>query len=151
MSRLLRVAAQTPAERLWSAEQALRCAEVSAVLLWLPPTRASAPTTPVRPDQLRRLQMAATEHHKLLFVMRAEQALHDASPAVLRLRVSPLRADDAASTLNPDALEVRVLKRRGPPLAHPLHLAARPPRMAVMLAASNPRPGHALVRAPACP
>jgi protein ImuA len=147
MSRLLRVAAQTHAERLWSAEQALRCAEVSAVLLWLPPTRASAS---VRPDQLRRLQMAATEHHKLLFVMRADQALHDASPAVLRLRVVPLEAGDAASTLNPDALEVRVLKRRGPPLTHLLHLAARPPRMAVMLAASNPRPGHALVRAPAC-
>jgi protein ImuA len=42
--------ARDAAARVWACEQALRCAGVSAVLAWLPQ---------VRPEQLRRLQMAA--------------------------------------------------------------------------------------------
>ncbi len=120
--RLLCVRAATPVERLWATEQALRCAEVSAVLVWLPQVRA---------DALRRLQMAALAHQKLLFVMRPAQAQMDASPAMLRLLISNTPAADGVWC---DALQVRVLKRRGPPLEHPLLLIARPARLAVLLA-----------------
>ncbi len=120
--RLLCVNAATPVERLWAAEQALRCAEVSAVLAWLPQVRA---------DALRRLQIAALSHQKLLFVMRPAQAQADASPAVLRLLISSASAADGVGA---DALQVQVLKRRGPPLAQTLLLMARPARLAVLLA-----------------
>lgn len=130
--RLLWVTEPAAATRLWVAEQALRCAEVDAVLAWLPQARS---------DQLRRLQMAAAEHSKLLFVLRPAQAQWDASPAALRLCVAP-----AGEGARGDALEVQVLKRRGPPLVQPLHLMARPAGLALLLAASH---AHALDRAAA--
>lgn len=115
--RLLWVSAAAPGARLWAAEQALRCAEVAAVLAWLPQVRA---------EQLRRLQIAAQEHGKLLFVMRPAQAQGESSPAVLRLL--------ASTPPDSDALRVQILKRRGPPLEQPLSLAARPARLAALLA-----------------
>ena len=124
-----------PAARLWVAEQALRCKDVAAVLAWLPQARA---------DALRRLQIAAAEHRKLLFVMRPAQAQHESSPAVLRLITaspapSAASAADAADAANADplaadALVVRILKRRGPPLERPLALPARPARLGALLA-----------------
>ena len=128
--RLLWVAAQAGAQRLWATEQALRCADVDAVLAWLETVRA---------DQLRRLQMAAAEYTKLLFVLRPERAHGESSPAALRLWAAPA-ADQG------DALEVRALKRRGPPLSQALHLAARPSRLARLLAASQFMSSHALDR-----
>ena len=134
-------------DRLWATEQALRCAAVDAVLLWLPPGA-------VRTDQLRRLQMAAASHHKLLFVMRDAQARTDASPAVLRLEVGPVSPKQGPQGPVVDALEVRLLKRRGPPHDQPLHLNAFTPRLGMLLAAtrqankvhlSGPAP-HALAR-----
>jgi protein ImuA len=107
---------------LWLSEQALRCAAVDAVLAWLPQ---------VRPEQLRRLQWAAAEHHKLLFVLRPSAAQVQASPAVLRLLLD--LADGAA-------LSVHILKRRGPPLTGPLHLAARPAALLRVLASAKPAP-----------
>ena len=133
LQRLLWVAshsgAQAGAQRLWATEQALRCADVDAVLAWL---------VQVRPDQLRRLQMAAAEYDKLLFVLRPEQAQSESSPAVLRLWVAPL--EDAS-----DRLEVRALKRRGPPMEEPVHLSARTARLACLLVASQTAE-HALDR-----
>lgn len=121
------------AGRLWATEQVLRCAEVDAVLAWLPQARG---------EQLRRLHLAAAEHHKLLFVMRPDRARSDASPAVLRLLVQPLaRARHSLQGLLLDGLEVDILKRRGPPLAEPLQVQARSPRLGVLLAA-----GRALAR-----
>ncbi|WNO06105.1 translesion DNA synthesis-associated protein ImuA [Rhodoferax mekongensis] len=115
--------------RLWATEQLLRCAEVDAVLAWLPQARG---------DQLRRLHLAAAEHHKLLFVMRPDRARSDASPAVLRLLVQPIaRARHPLQGLLLDGLEVDILKRRGPPLAEPLHLQARSPRLGLLLAANR--------------
>ncbi|MDD5030603.1 MAG: translesion DNA synthesis-associated protein ImuA [Rhodoferax sp.] len=107
VTRLLWVQAQTPAERLWAAEQVLRCADVAAVLVWL----GLVPTA-----ALRRLQMAAHSQAKLLFALRPVNARHSASPALLRLRVAG-PPDDA-----PDALRIDLLKRRGPPLTDPLVL-----------------------------
>lgn len=120
--QLLWVRADAPLERLWAAEQALRCAQVSALLLWVPQ---------VRPECLRRLQMAAHQHSQLLFVMRPEAAQNEASPATLRLLVSSQKDLAGACT---DALQVHILKRRGPPLTQPLSLSARPARLAVLLA-----------------
>ncbi|HCX80949.1 MAG: hypothetical protein A3E00_09185 [Curvibacter sp. RIFCSPHIGHO2_12_FULL_63_18] len=117
--------------RLWATEQLLRCAEVDAVLAWLPQARS---------DQLRRLQMAAAEHHKLLFVMRPVALQADASPAALRLVLQP---QPPAQSPRTDALAVHIVKRRGPPLAQPLQLQARAARLAVLLAAEGT---HALDR-----
>ena len=127
-------AQRASATPLWATEQALRCAPVDAVLAWLPQARA---------DQLRRLQLAAAEHHKLLFVMRSDQARQDASPAVLRLLLSA-NADGG--------LCIDLLKRRGPPLEHPLHLAARVPALRQLLAAAalqQPEPAALAVVLPA--
>jgi protein ImuA len=129
-SRLLAVGASQDG-RLWATEQLLRCAEVDAVLAWLPQARS---------DQLRRLQMAAAEHHKLLFVMRPVLLQADASPAALRLVLQP---QPPAQSPRTDALAVHIVKRRGPPLAQPLQLQARAARLAVLLAAEG---AHALDR-----
>lgn len=129
-SRLLAVGAVQDG-RLWATEQLLRCAEVDAVLAWLPQARS---------DQLRRLQMAAAEHHKLLFVMRPVALQADASPAALRLVLQP---QPPAQSPRTDALAVHIVKRRGPPLAQPLQLQARAARLAVLLAAEG---AHALDR-----
>jgi protein ImuA len=115
--------------RLWATEQVLRCAEVDAVLAWLPQARG---------DQLRRLHLAAAEHHKLLFVMRPDRARSDASPAVLRLLVQPMAsARHPLQGLLLDGLEVDILKRRGPPLAEPLYLQARSQQLGLLLAAGR--------------
>jgi protein ImuA len=141
--RLLWVDAPAPAQRLWATEQALRCADVDAVLAWL---------VQVRPEQLRRLQIASAEFDKLLFVLRPEAAQAESSPAALRLWAAPGAARHSGA--RDDALEVRALKRRGPPLVQSLHLAARSAHLARLLAASGVAPTrrseHALDRTAAC-
>lgn len=109
--------AQAPQACLWASEQALRCAEVAAVLAWLP--------RQVRAEPLRRLHLAAAQHAKLLFAMRPAAMRDEASPAALRLQVTPHAAGDD--------LAVEILKRRGPPLAAPVVLSARQGRLAAML------------------
>ena len=118
---LLWVRAEAASARLWSSEQALRCADVSAVLAWLPQARVG---------ELRRLQLAAARHEGLLFVFRPLSAAQGASPA--RLRLSIASASGAQ-------MEVHILKRRGPPLAAPVALPARSERMAALLAAARLR------------
>ncbi len=133
-ARLLCVQTAPPASRMWAAEQALRCKDVAAVLAWLPQARA---------DALRRLQISAAEHRKLLFVMRPVKAQHESSPAALRLITS--NAPDG------DALLIHILKRRGPPLAQPLTLAARPARLGVLLALGGKAAGQIAALTPICP
>lgn len=118
-SRLLWVPAQDVKTRLWAAEQALRCADVPAVLAWLPQAR---------PDWLRRLHMVAMEHAKPLFAFRPALAQHESSAAPLRLLV------DGGSQL-----QVHVFKRRGPPMDRPLQLPAQQGRLAVLLALRRKR------------
>ncbi|MDE2606952.1 MAG: translesion DNA synthesis-associated protein ImuA [Burkholderiales bacterium] len=117
--RLLCVQAGTPALRLWAAEQALRCADVCAVLAWLPQARA---------EDLHRLHLVAQSGTKLLLVFRGLAARQQASPARLRLLVQ-----------GGEALEVQVLKRRGPPLLQPLVLRSQPDPLAALLAARKAR------------
>jgi protein ImuA len=132
-SNLLRVQAISAAERLWVAEQALRCADVACVLLWLEQAQ-SAP--------LRRLHLAAQEHAKPLFVLRPERAQHESSPAPLRLLLSwqdPPDGQDAQrvhSGVVPP-LWVRVLKRRGPPLEARLPLLTVSTGLQALLTASR--------------
>lgn len=108
---------------LWATREALQCADVGCVLAWLPDARSA---------HLRRLQIAAHAHGKLLFVFRTPRAQQESSPAPLRLLIEGTTGD-AGNLL------VHVLKRRGPPLAAPLLLDTRPPRLAALLAASRER------------
>ena len=131
--RLLRIEARTPAERLWAAEQALRCQALGALLAWLPQ---------VRGEQLRRLQLNAqgsAAGQALLFVMRALDAQRESSPAPLRLAV---QAGEGTQ------LAVQLLKRRGPLLDRPLALAAPLPVLAVLRPSRSrtPDPSHAVDR-----
>jgi protein ImuA len=96
-------------DSLWACEQALKSGHVGALLAWLPPR--------LRVDRLRRLQLAAQSHDGPAFVFRelAEQQRPTAAPLRLALRAS-----------GADRLQVRLLKRRGPPLDAALVLALQP-------------------------
>ncbi len=113
----------TATTALWATEQALRCRDVLAVLAWLPQAQ---------PEQLRRLQLAAAHMGQLLWVLRPAHARQQASPAPLRLWVQ----GDARAPL---AMQVQVLKRRGPPLAQPVVLPGGSARLAQVLAAAAAR------------
>ena len=97
------------ADRLWALEQALKSGHVGAVVAWLPPR--------VRAERVRRLQLAAHAHDGPAFMLREMAAQPHASAAPLRLALHPAGADQLA---------LRMLKRRGPPLLAPLHLALPP-------------------------
>ena len=139
---VLLVEAEQPAQRLWAAEQALRCRDLAALLLWAPQAR---------PEQLRRLQVAAqaVKHGSaqgglcppppLVFVCRPWLAQLEPSPAPLRVGVK---------LASQGQLAVHVLKRRGPVHAAPLLLAAAlspvmPPALQSSMAERG-RPAHPL-------
>lgn len=135
LRHLIQVQAQTVPQRLWAGEQALRCTEVAALLVWL---------AQVRSDHLRRLHLAAQAHRSLLFVFRPAAAQGESSPAVLRLLVGSAAAGHAPylgqaaqvvlSSASDDQLPVQLLKRRGPPLDGVLKLPARPAALRALLA-----------------
>ncbi|HSV35302.1 MAG TPA: translesion DNA synthesis-associated protein ImuA [Ramlibacter sp.] len=129
--RLLWVKSDKESARLWAAEQALRCAQAAAVLAWVPQARS---------DALRRLHLAAQQQGRLLFVFRGLQARQSASPARLRLGVEGV-----------DTLELRIFKRRGPPLEEALHLAPHSERLAALLEARKRRASTAWVPSKAPP
>ena len=134
MRRLLNIHAaknDSPAS-LWATREALQCADVIAVLAWLPDARSA---------HLRRLQIAAQTHNKLLFVFRPLHAQNESSPAPLRLRLAGVGAGAAGLPANAALhnLQIDVFKRRGPPLAAPVLIDTRPPRLAALLAASRER------------
>ena len=78
LERLLLVRTQSEKESLWACEQALRNNRGGAVLAW--PERISF-------ARLRRLQLAAEENGKLVFLFRPEHTANTASPAALRLQL----------------------------------------------------------------
>jgi len=124
--RLLWVQSPADAARLWATEQSLRCADVIAVLAWLPK---------VRPDALRRLHLIAIENAKPLFVLRAATAGDQSSAAPLRLLLE-----------GGEAMRVHVLKRRGPPLEEAVVLPAEGPRLTALLATKRGVAARALAR-----
>jgi protein ImuA len=97
--------AQAGGDALWALEQSLKSGHVGALLAWLSPR--------LRAERLRRLQLAAQAHDGPAFMLREWSAAERPSPAPLRL---------ALRSAAPDRLAVRVLKRRGPLLAHPIVL-----------------------------
>ncbi len=142
--RLVWVRAETPAERLWSAEQLIKAQACGALVAWLPQARAA---------QIRRLQVLASDFDAPVFVCRPVQALREASAAPLRLRAG----------VGPDwTLHVHLAKRKGPPLDETLCLAAVPGGLRTCLTPRLRPPGrwpparegndhHAVVRTPAQP
>jgi len=115
-------------DSLWALEQALKSGHVGAIVAWLPPR--------LRADRLRRLQLAAHQHDGPAFVVR--EAAVAGRPTASPLRLG-LQAGGA------DRLQVRVLKRRGPPLEAPLSLELP----TVLSAAARRRSGSASERAAA--
>ena len=115
-----------PANRddaLWSAEQALKSGACGAVLLWLGEEGGAR-----RHDEyawLRRLQMAAASGRAMAIHFRSTAAEGLSTPAHLRVVLSRERG----------ALQVRIPKRRGPPLTQPVSLA-------VGVVGSHPLPGE---------
>lgn len=112
-SRLLKVQAPHAQAALWASEQALRCADVAAVMAWLPRCRGA---------DLRRLHLAASQNGKLLFVFRGVEARGESSPARVRIELE-----------ESEELRVRILKRRGPPLASAIELPSQPMRLKHLL------------------
>jgi protein ImuA len=110
------------ADLLWALEQALKSGHLGAVLAWLP--------LRLRADALRRLQLAAQSHDGPVFLFREIDARTKPSAAPLRLSLG---------CAGIDRLAVRVLKRRGPPLAQPLVLAL-PPVLTERLRARSGQP-----------
>lgn len=97
------------AELCWAVEQALRSGQLGALLAW--------PGRSLRAEALRRLQLSAQAHTGPAFLLREAAAARQPSPAPLRL---------ALQVAGPDELSLRLFKRRGPALAHPLKLALAP-------------------------
>lgn len=120
--RLCRVqaTAQQAKEAAWASEQALRCRDVLAVLAWLPQAQ---------PDTLRRLQLAAAQHGRWLWVFRPDTQREQSSPAPLRLWVQGRDTQ----------LHVHLIKRRGPPLLEPVVLPLRNAALAAVLDAQARR------------
>jgi protein ImuA len=127
-SALVWVAASTPAEALWAAEQALK--SHVAVLAWLPEAR---------PEQVRRLQVAALGSDAPAFLLRPERMRTQSSAAPLRLVVRPGEGW---------ALDVHLLKRRGPAHEGWLALPAIPGAVEPLLTAARRQPQPAPLPVP---
>lgn len=121
---LVWVRADTAAERLWAVEQLIKAQACGALVAWLPQARA---------EQIRRLQVLAAGSDAPVFVCRPVRALRESSAAPLRVQAS----------VNPDwALQVRIVKRKGPPLDGTLHLASVPGSLASILPPRLRQPGR---------
>jgi len=108
LANLVVVRAASPKETLWAAEQALVSNACGAVLAWPQGAKYA---------ELRRLQIAAEGGRAPAFLFRAPEAAGESSPAELRIALGT----------NDGGLAVRVLKRRGAPLAQPILLPSMPP------------------------
>jgi len=127
-----------PAHRedaLWAAEQALRSGACGALLLWLGGTLPGE-ARPRSADYawLRRLQLAAHAGGSMAVLFRSTAEEGVSTPAHLRVVLAS----------RGDALEIRIPKRRGPPLAAPIRLrldrAADPSFPATPAPRSHPAP-----------
>lgn len=112
--RLVWIQPQGVADALWAAEQALRHNVCAAVFCWADPVRAAA---------LRRLQLLARQSDSLCIIMRPASVRAQASAAVLRVQLQPLRR----------GLQLHIVKRQG---------AAWPEPVTLQLYASRQAPAH---------
>lgn len=112
LARLLVVAPageRAARDALWAAEQSLASEAPAAVICWSATAEARA---------VRRLQVAAAAGPAACFLIRPGRAVAEASAAPLRL---------ALAAGEEGRLAVRIVKRRGPPLARPLQLTVPRP------------------------
>jgi hypothetical protein len=133
LERLTVVRAPGRRDALWAAEQALRARAFHALLMWLP--RASYP-------ELRRLAVGAQAGPGFALAFRPPQAACESSPAVLRLALEP----GFEPRSEPAGLAVRILKRRGAPVAAPLRIPIERPFSGPLIG-----PSRALGRVPLSP
>ena len=105
LSRLVVVAPNRAQDALWAAEHALASGVFGTVLYW---------KSGIDARQVRRLQVAAAGHDTLACLLRPAREQAESSSATLRLLLSAGAED---------TLDVRLLKRRGPPCSRTLHLA----------------------------
>ena len=126
---LVWMAADTPAERLWSTEQLVKAnPRGGAILAWLPQARA---------EQIRRLQVHAQSCDCPVFLFRPEAAQLDASPAPLRV----------LATLGPDwQLQVHILKRKGALMDGVISIPSIPGTLASVLTPRLMRPSLLLAK-----
>jgi len=108
LEHLAVVSAPGRRDALWAAEQALRAGCCHALLGWF---RKAAY------DDLRRLAVAAEASPAWVALFRPLATAAESSPACLRLVLEP----------DGDALAVKILKRRGAPLARALRLPLKRP------------------------
>lgn len=120
--QLVWIQAEAPAQRLWCAEQLIQSGACGALLAWLPQAR---------PEQIRRLQVAALGRDAPVFLFRPAAAQHESSAAPLRLLAG----------FGPDwTLQLRLLKRRGPLHEGLLTLDSVPGGLAAVLTPRTRRP-----------
>jgi len=126
---LVWIAADTPAERLWTAEQLVKAnPRGGAILAWLPQARA---------EQLRRLQVHAQSCDCPVFLFRPEAAQLDASPAPLRVLAS----------LGTDwQLNVQILKRKGALIDGSIALTSIPGTLASVFTPRLMRPSQLITK-----
>ena len=105
---LLVVRAPERRDALWAAEQALRSGSCHALAAWLPKPRYA---------ELQRLAVAAEASHAAAFLFRPLAAADESSPAALRVALEAAGSE----------LHLRIVKRRGSPLARPVRLALKRP------------------------
>ena len=114
-------------DALWATEQALRSGSCHALAAWISKPRYA---------ELQRLAVAAEAGHAAAFLYRPLAAAHESSPACLRLALEPAGVE----------LALHFVKRRGAPLAAPLHLPLKRP-FHVLGRAALPRPAERDARA----
>jgi len=95
-------------DALWAAEQALRSGSCHALAGWLANPRYA---------ELQRLAVAAEASHAAAFLFRPLAAANESSPAALRILLEP-----ATVPVHLPELHVRIVKRRGAPLARAVRL-----------------------------
>ncbi|WP_071849997.1 translesion DNA synthesis-associated protein ImuA [Duganella sp. HH105] len=100
---LLWIRPQSSADALWAAEQALKFGICGAVILW---------QTNVRPEALRRLNLAAQTTDTWLWLVRPMAAAADASPSPLRIALRPQAGGISAD----------IIKRKGPHCENPIFI-----------------------------
>lgn len=126
--RLVWIQAEHPAERLWVTEQLIKANATAALVSWLPQARQ---------EQLRRLQVCAQGCEGLVFLCRPEAARHEASAAPLRVH--------ASASLDWE-LELRILKRRGPPHEGVITLPSIPGGLSSVLTPRVRKPSRLIAR-----
>lgn len=109
------------ADALWSAEQVLKSGACGAVVLW---------QANVRPESLRRLNLAAQSADTWLWLIRPLAAAVDPSPSPLRLTLRPSFG----------GVSVEIIKRKGPRCEHPVFVALNDVPVSLQLDNENEAP-----------